>query len=78
MVNTIQMSIILTAAVCGSDEDIPIKLQRTVQSSESLEDIHDSQGGEGQEDGQVDLHHHLHKIVRECYHDLTETTEETL
>ena len=28
MVNTIQMSIILTAAVCGSDEDIPIKLHR--------------------------------------------------
>ena len=75
MVNTIQMSIILTAAVCGSDEDIPIKLHRKFRE---LENIYDSQGGEGQEDGQVDLHHHLHKIVRECYHDLTETTEETL
>ena len=57
MVNTIQMSIILTAAVCGSDEDIPIKLHRKFRE---LENIYDSQGGEGQEDGQVDLHHHLH------------------
>ena len=73
IVKIIQMSIIFIAAVRGSEEDIPMKLGVIVSLLQS-NPAGDLQGGEGEEDGEVDLHHHVNKVVRIRHHYLTGTS----
>ena len=70
MVKIIQMSIIFIAAVSGNDEDIPIKLGITFLWL-CWPRGQDLQGGERQEDGEVDLHYHVDIVVRVGDHHLT-------
>ena len=71
MVKIIQTSIIFIAAVRGNDEDIPMKLGVSGERVIRVKPGGDLQCSEREEDGEVNLHHHVNKVVRIRHHVLT-------